>query len=125
MLNKEFKYILSQLDNAIEAQSIILEALNNIKNAITEIDKKENENGDVPVGKSFKYEGKKYIVKKVGKDEIDCITKGTFQSVCEICAFGRIDSDTGELVRCDACDRLCCASYDRHDENEVYFNEKQ
>ena len=112
MINKE--YIASQLDD-------IIKALNNIKNSV--IESKEEEtviesvNGDIPVGKIFKFEGKEYIVKEVSRIEYDKIARNDIGSICDICAFNKNNDSL--------CDQLCCAWFERQEQTDVYFVEKK
>lgn len=112
MTNKE--YIASQLDD-------IIKALNNIRNSVIESKEEdtvtESANGDVPVGKTFKFEGKEYIVKEVSRIEYDKIARNDIGSICDLCAF---DKGDGSL-----CDQLCCAWFERSEQTDVYFVEKK
>ena len=113
MKNKE--YIASQLDN-------IIEALNNIKNVVMESEENDTvtegvKNGDVPIGEIFEFEGKEYIVKEVSYIDYGRIRKGDIESICDLCAF---DKSNGT-----PCDQLCCAWFERRDEIDAYFVEKE
>lgn len=112
MANKE--YITSQLDD-------IIKALNNIRNSVAESKEEstvmKSMNGDVPVGKTFEFEGKEYLVKEVSRIEYDKITRNVIGSICDLCAFDKNDSRL--------CDQLCCAYYERCDETDTYFIEKK
>lgn len=72
--------------------------------------------GNIPVGETFEFEGKEYIVKKVDNFELSLLLEQTITSACELCAFeGR-----------GVCDQLfCCVSFQRCDNTSVYFVEKQ
>lgn len=111
MKNKE--YIVSQLDD-------IIKALNNIKNSVAESEEEDtvvvNKLGDLPVGKTFEFEGKEYIVKEVSRIEYDKIARNVIGSICDLCAF---DKGDGRL-----CDQLCCAWFERQGQTDVYFVEK-
>lgn len=112
MKNKE--YIASQLDD-------IIKALNNIKNSIMESEENDTvtegvKNGDVPIGETFEFEGKEYIVKECSDIEYERIRKGNIESICDLCAFGKSD--------CTPCYQLCCAWFERRDEIDAYFVEK-
>lgn len=110
MTNKE--YVASQLDD-------IITALNNIKNAVMESEEKETEcveNRDIPIGKTFEFEGKEYIAKEVSNIEKGRLRECDIKSICDICAFDKIDNRP--------CDNLCCAGLERRDKTEAYFVEK-
>jgi hypothetical protein len=112
MKNKE--YIVSQLDD-------IIKALSNIKNSVMESKEEctvmKSMNGDIPVGTTFKFEGKEYIVKEVGRIELDKIARNDIGSICDLCAFNKLD---GGL-----CDQLCCAWFERQEQTDVYFVENK
>lgn len=112
MINKE--YIVSQLDD-------IIKALNNIRNSVAESKEKdtaiESINGNIPVGKTFEFEGKEYIVKEVSRIELDKIARNDIGSICDLCAFDKGDSGL--------CDQLCCAWFERSEQTDVYFVEKK
>ncbi len=112
MKNKE--YIASQLDN-------IIEALTNIKNVVMESKEEETEiksaDMDIPIGETFEFEGKEYIVKECSSIEYTRIKEGTIESICDLCAFDKSDGTP--------CDQLCCAWFERRDEADTYFVEKK
>ena len=113
MTNKE--YIKTQLDD-------IIKALTNIRDSIMESEetdtvKTKSTYGQVPVGETFEFRGKEYIVKEVGRSVFDRIAKHNMGSICDICAFGESDSSL--------CDQLCCAWFERRDETDAYFVEKK
>jgi hypothetical protein len=71
--------------------------------------------GNIPVGETFEFEGKEYIVKEVGDFEMSLLLEQTITSACELCAF----------EWCVVCDQLfCCDSFQRCDNTNVYFVEK-
>lgn len=111
MINKE--YIVSQLDD-------IIKTLNNIKDSVMESKEEsavtKSMNGDVPVGKTFEFEGKEYIVKEVSRIEYDKIARNVIGSICDLCAF---NTNNNRL-----CDQLCCAWFERQGQTDVYFVEK-
>jgi hypothetical protein len=112
MTNKE--YIVSQLDD-------IIKALSNIKNSVAESKEgctvMKSMNGDVPVGKTFEFREKEYIVKEPSRIELDKIMRNVIGSICDLCAFGESDSSL--------CDQLCCAWFERQEQTDVYFVEKK
>lgn len=113
MTNKE--YIKTQLDD-------IIKALTNIRDSIMESEetdtvKTKSTYGQVPVGETFEFRGKEYIVKEVGRIECDCIAKHNIGSICDICAFDKGGSSI--------CKQLDCTSFERRDETDVYFVEKK
>jgi hypothetical protein len=112
MTNRE--YVVTQLDN-------IIEALSNIKNSVLESEEDKtvikSENGDVPIGKVFEFEGKEYVAKEVNEIEYDNIKKGIMKYICDICAFRESDNDI--------CNQRCCSWINRSDQTEVYFVEKE
>lgn len=71
--------------------------------------------GNIPVGETFEFEEKEYIVKEVGDFELSLLLEQTITSACELCTF------EGSGV----CDQLfCCVSFQRCDNTSVYFIEK-
>ena len=70
---------------------------------------------DIPVGKTFEFEEKEYVVKEVGDFEMSLLLEQTITSACELCAF----EGSG------ACNQLCCVSFQRCDNTSVYFVEKK
>lgn len=95
-------------------EKLSIEELNDIKSFIEDT-KESKKLGNIPVGETFEFEGKKYIVKEVGNFELSLLLEQTITSACELCAF------EGSGV----CSQLfCCVSFQRCDNISVYFIEK-
>ena len=85
-------------------KNLSIEELHDIKSIIR--DTIENKKvGNIPIGETFKFFGKEYIVKSFEQNIVN---------PCVYCAF------------CDkACNYLCCSGSDRHDKQHVIFVEKE